>query len=193
MGWSGRAALRSAVEQVSGEQPAELPNSNYQDWQVTPLSNRLHPTRRDPEHREPHRPRYQLSGASAGSPTVNVNGRNQTSAGHTNLGDPLRRRTRHTPAAGAHRCPRRDHLRDRRTGEPAEQACSRATTSTAKRTSRRPPTKRSSRSRSAWTTHRFEVQLRHQRDRSRNVLATTNIASVGRRSLHPTTSPAGAA
>ncbi len=68
--------------------PQNYPNSNYQDWQVTPLSNDF--TRPDGTLNTASRIVQDINClVRAGSPTVNVNGRNQTSAGHTNLGDPL--------------------------------------------------------------------------------------------------------
>jgi hypothetical protein len=68
--------------------PQTYPDSNYQDWQVVPLSNDY--TNPDGTVRTGSLLYQGINCLQrAGSPTVTVNGRNQTNAGHTNLGDPL--------------------------------------------------------------------------------------------------------
>jgi hypothetical protein len=68
--------------------PQLYPDSNYADWQVTPLSNNY--TRPDGTLNTSSRIVQDINClARAGSPTVRVDGVDRTSAGHTNLGDPL--------------------------------------------------------------------------------------------------------
>jgi Putative Flp pilus-assembly TadE/G-like/von Willebrand factor type A domain len=88
--WVGLVALPYGQNsnKCNVNDPQTYPQSNYQNWQVVPLSNNF------------TRPDGTLNTASqivqsinclqrAGSPQVTVNGTNQTNAGHTNLGDPL--------------------------------------------------------------------------------------------------------
>jgi Flp pilus assembly protein TadG len=88
--WVGLVALPygQPSDKCQVNNPQNYPNSNYQDWQVTPLSTDY--TRAGGGLNTSSRIVQAINCLQrAGSPTVNVNGRNQTSAGHTNLGDPL--------------------------------------------------------------------------------------------------------
>jgi hypothetical protein len=68
--------------------PQLYPDSNYTDWQVTPLSSDF--TRADGTLNTASRIVQDINClVRAGSPTVRVGGVDRTSAGHTNLGDPL--------------------------------------------------------------------------------------------------------
>jgi len=88
--WIGLVALpygRSSNKCVVND-PQNYPNSNYPDWQVVPLSNDF--TRADGTVNTASQ-LYQSINCLQRSPSirVNVDGVNRTSAGHTNLGDPL--------------------------------------------------------------------------------------------------------
>ncbi|HEY7668362.1 MAG TPA: TadE/TadG family type IV pilus assembly protein [Actinomycetota bacterium] len=88
--WMGLVALPygQSGNKCVVNNPQNYPDSNYQDWQVVPLSNNY--TRADGTVNTASQLYQGINCLQrAGSPTVNVNGRNQTSAGHTNLGDPL--------------------------------------------------------------------------------------------------------
>jgi putative Flp pilus-assembly TadE/G-like protein len=78
--WLGLVALpygRSTNKCVVND-PQTYPQSNYLNWQVVPITSNFSTLS------------TQINCLQrAGSPTVNVNGVNRTSNGHTNLGDPL--------------------------------------------------------------------------------------------------------
>jgi Mg-chelatase subunit ChlD len=87
--WVGVAALPYGLaNKCAVNDPQNYPDSNYSDWQTIPLS------------RDFSNPDGTVKMSSlivqrinclqrAGSPRINVNGRNWTNDGHTNLGDPL--------------------------------------------------------------------------------------------------------
>jgi Putative Flp pilus-assembly TadE/G-like len=77
-----------ASNKCTTSDPQRYPDSNYIDWQQVPMSSTF--TRADGTLD----PNSTIARAvnclqRTGSPTIFVNGRDQTSKGHTNLGDPL--------------------------------------------------------------------------------------------------------
>ncbi|MGH2597447.1 MAG: TadE/TadG family type IV pilus assembly protein [Actinomycetota bacterium] len=88
--WVGLVALPygQSGNKCAVNNPQNYPDSNYADWQVTPLSNNF--TRADGTLNTSSQIVVAINCLQrAGSPTVNVNGVNRTGDGHTNLGDPL--------------------------------------------------------------------------------------------------------
>ena len=88
--WVGLVALPygQTLNKCNVNNPQTYPNSTYTNWQVVPLSSDY--TRADGTLNTSSAIVTSINClVRAGSPTVTVNGTNQTGAGHTNLGDPL--------------------------------------------------------------------------------------------------------
>jgi len=88
--WVGLVALPygSAANKCGVADPQNYPDSNYADWQSIPLSRDF--SNADGTLNTSSQIAQRINCLQrTGSPRINVNGRNWTNDGHTNLGDPL--------------------------------------------------------------------------------------------------------
>jgi Flp pilus assembly protein TadG len=87
--WVGVAALPYGLSnKCAVADPQNYPDSNYSDWQTIPLSRDF--SNADGTVNMSSQIVQRINCLQrAGSPRINVNGRNWTNDGHTNLGDPL--------------------------------------------------------------------------------------------------------